>query len=273
MRRLITATLLSLAIATASAATQMEELALTLHPTDFPDKVEQLFRSGNNAAALELTELGLKKNPKSLQLRFMRANATLHPTDFPDKVEQLFRSGNNAAALELTELGLKKNPKSLQLRFMRANALERLGRTQEARQSLTDMIAQYPEIPDPYNNLARLEAAEGRLEEAVRLLHRALLINPDFALARKNLGDVYLALAPYNNLARLEAAEGRLEEAVRLLHRALLINPDFALARKNLGDVYLALARECYEKASPQLPANRSLAYRLETLKRLEARH
>ncbi len=179
MRRLITATLLSLAIATASAATQMEELALTLHPTDFPDKVEQLFRSGNNAAALELTELGLKKNPKSLQLRFMRANA-----------------------------------------------LERLGRTQEARQSLTDMIAQYPEIPDPYNNLARLEAAEGRLEEAVRLLHRALLINPDFALARKNL-----------------------------------------------GDVYLALARECYEKASPQLPANRSLAYRLETLKRLEARH
>ena len=109
---------------------------------------------------------------------------------------------------------------------MRANALERLGRTQEARQSLTDMIAQYPEIPDPYNNLARLEAAEGRLEEAVRLLHRALLINPDFALARKNL-----------------------------------------------GDVYLALARECYEKASPQLPANRSLAYRLETLKRLEARH
>ncbi|EJX05674.1 TPR repeat-containing protein [gut metagenome] len=179
MRRLITATLLSLAVTCALAGTQMQDLAMTLHPTEFPDKVEQLFRSGNNAAALELAELGLKKNPQSLQLRFMRANA-----------------------------------------------LERLGRTEEARKSLTEMIEQYPEIPDPYNNLARLEAAEGRLETAARLLHRALLINPDFALARKNL-----------------------------------------------GDVYLALARECYEKASPQLPSNRALSYRLETIKRLEAHH
>ena len=179
MRRLITATLLSFAIASASAGTQMEDLALTLHPADFPDQVEQLFRNGNNASALELAELGLKKNPKSLQLRFMRANA-----------------------------------------------LERLGRTAEARQVLNDMIANYPEIPDPYNNLARLEAAEGRLEEAVRLLQRALLINPDFALARKNL-----------------------------------------------GDIYLALARECYEKASPALPANKALEFRLKTIKRLEAKH
>ena len=75
---------------------------------------------------------------------------------------------------------------------------------------------------------------------------------------------------PYNNLARLEASEGRLEDAIRLLQRALLINPDFALARKNLGDIYLALARECYEKAAPALPANKVLAVRLQTIKRLE---
>ncbi len=177
MRRLITATLLSFAIASASAGTQMEDLAMKLHPADFPFQVEQLFESGNNASALELAELGLKKNPKSAQLRFMRANA-----------------------------------------------LERLGRTNEARKALSDMIAQYPEIPDPYNNLARLEASEGRLEEAIRLLQRALLINPDFALARKNL-----------------------------------------------GDIYLALARECYEMATPALPANKVLAVRLQTIKRLEA--
>ena len=35
----------------------------------------------------------------------------------------------------------------------------------------------------------------GNLEGAKSLLSKALQINPNFALARKNLGDVYLALA------------------------------------------------------------------------------
>ena len=63
------------------------------------------------------------------------------------------------------------------------------------RPSLKRLIIDYPEIPEPYNNLAVIEAGLGNLEEAVAHLKQALRINPDFALARKNLGDVYLALA------------------------------------------------------------------------------
>jgi tetratricopeptide (TPR) repeat protein len=40
-----------------------------------------------------------------------------------------------------------------------------------------------------------IEAARGDLESAEKHLQKVLLINPEFALARKNLGDVYLALA------------------------------------------------------------------------------
>lgn len=148
MRRLITALFATLALGSAQAATQMEELAQRMHSSDFPAQVEKLLKSGNAAQALELTELGLKKNDRSAQLRFMKAVS-----------------------------------------------LESLGRTEEAAAELRSLIGTYPEIPEPYNNLAVIEAGMGRLEDAVDLLTRALSINPDFALARKNLGDVYLALA------------------------------------------------------------------------------
>ena len=84
---------------------------------------------------------------------------------------------------------------SLPSRIMRAVALENLTRSEEAVRELKQLIIDYPEIPEPYNNLAVIEAGLGNLEEAVAHLKQALRINPDFALARKNLGDVYLALA------------------------------------------------------------------------------
>ena len=148
MRRLITALFVTFALSSAQAATQMEELAQRMHPSDFPAQVEKLLKDDNPAQALELADLGLKKNDKSAQLHFMKAVS-----------------------------------------------LERLGRTEEAVKVLRHLIGSYPEIPEPYNNLAVIEAGLGRLEDAVDLLNRALTINPDFALARKNLGDVYLALA------------------------------------------------------------------------------
>lgn len=148
MRRLITAALLTLVLGSAQAATRMEELAQQLHPSEFPAQIEELLKNGSAAQALELADLGIRKNERSAQLRFMRAVA-----------------------------------------------LENLGRTEEAVKALRALVADFPEIPEPYNNLAVIEAGMGNLEEAVGHLTQALRINPDFALARKNLGDVYLALA------------------------------------------------------------------------------
>ena len=72
--------------------------------------------------------------------------------------------------------------------------------------NLPKLIAAYPEIPEPYNNLAVIEAGFGNLEEAVRLLNQALAINPEFATARKNLGDVFLALSIENYERRLSVS-------------------------------------------------------------------
>lgn len=96
-------------------------------------------------------------------------------------------------------------------------------RTEEAAKVLRSLIADYPEIPEPYNNLAVIEAGLGNLEASVALLQKALVINPEFALARKNLGDVYLALAVENYQAAQPALPNNrvLAQRLRSLERIL----------------------------------------------------
>ena len=64
-----------------------------------------------------------------------------------------------------------------------------------AKAALLEITQQFPEIPEPYNNLAVLEAETGRLEEAREYLEMALKVQPNFATAYENLGDVYTRLA------------------------------------------------------------------------------
>ena len=151
--------------------------------------------------------------------------ATLHDSEFSARVERLLKQNRPAQAVELAEIGINRNPRNAQLQFMRSIGLERLGRTEEAAKSLRSLIAAYPEIPEPYNNLAVIEAGFGNLEDSVRLLNQALTINPEFATARKNLGDVYLALAieSYEKAAPVltgnDALQTRLKTLKRLVDR------------------------------------------------------
>lgn len=119
----------------------------------------------------------------------------MHNNDFSPKVEELLRDGRHADAAELAEIGYKRNPSNVKLKFLRAVALDGLNRQEEAADILREITRSHPEIPEPYNNLAVIEAGFGNLEEAQRLLKKALQINPNFALAQKNLADIYLALA------------------------------------------------------------------------------
>lgn len=145
----------------------------------------------------------------------------LHPGDFSPRVEQLLTNGHAAQALELADIGIRKNPRNAQLQFLRTVSLEALGRTEDAEKGLKSLIAAYPEIPEPYNNLAVIEAGFGNLEEALGLLKKALVINPKFSLAQKNLGDVYLALALecYENAAPALEKNAELQSRLRTLRR------------------------------------------------------
>lgn len=127
-------------------------------------------------------------------------------------------------ALAQVAEGLKVNPKSAQLKFKQAVIYERSGQTTRAKALLEDFIDSYPEIVEPYNNLAAIYAAEGNIDRALTLLNQAVTINPRFALGHENLGDLYLqkAIAHYKNAVKGQPQNSRmnrkLKAAENLMH-------------------------------------------------------
>lgn len=111
-------------------------------------------------------------------------------------------AGNAQAALEQATRALAETPRDPQLQFLKANAELALGQTEAAEASLTHLTQTYPELAEPWNNLAVIRAGQGRLDEAQQLLAQALTSNPDYADAHRNMADVLLQLA----IRHLEAA-------------------------------------------------------------------
>lgn len=108
---------------------------------------------------------------------------------------RLQRRGDPEGALALLDKRIAEAPRDTQARFLRGVILTDLKRTAEAAEVFAALIREFPDLPEPYNNLAVLHAAAGRYDEARRALEQSLLANPLNAVARQNLGDIYVQLA------------------------------------------------------------------------------
>jgi Flp pilus assembly protein TadD len=129
------------------------------------------------------------------------------------EIESLFRSGDTALAMQRVDKAIADKPRDAALRFQRAVMLTELKRTNEAIDALNKLIEDFPDLPEPYNNLAVLLAAQGRIDSARRLLETALRHDPGYAVAHENLGDVFIRLAQ-REFDRASAA-GRTDEALQ----------------------------------------------------------
>lgn len=110
-------------------------------------------------------------------------------------INQLFRKGELNTALTRANQFLAKNPKDAQVRFLKGLILADLGKSAEAIQVFTAITEDYPELPEPYNNLAVLYAAEGKYDAAKNALEMAIRTHPSYATAHENLGDLYAKMA------------------------------------------------------------------------------
>ena len=139
------------------------------------------------------------------------------------EVQRLQRAGQASEALALADEYIAAHPRDPQVRFLKANLLSSTGRPEEAEQLLEQLTRDYPELAEPWNNLAVLHAARGRLGEARVALENALRIQPDYATALENLGDVQarLALQSYQRARQLDAANPRLAPKIQGLGELL----------------------------------------------------
>jgi tetratricopeptide (TPR) repeat protein len=121
-------------------------------------------------------------------------------------VSKLLRSKQYAEALAKTDAQLAKHPRDAQMRFYKGVILAEQNKTAEAIAIFTKLIEDFPDLPEPYNNLAVLYAASGQYEKAGATLDMAIDTNPTYATALANRSDVYARMASqaYEKALQLE---------------------------------------------------------------------
>ena len=134
-------------------------------------------------------------------------------------LELQYRRGEQALAVQRLDVALAARPGDPGLRFLKGVLLSETGRTAEAVQLFERMTEDFPDLPEPYNNLAVLHARAGRLERAREALEIALRLDPGYRTAHENLGDVLVRLAQraYEAASASGQAESALQAKLRLV--------------------------------------------------------
>ena len=155
-----------------------------------------------------------------------------HADDMQD-ANLLFKQGRYAQALEKVNAFLANKPKDAQARFLQGLIFTEQGNTADAIKAFTGLTEDYPELPEPYNNLAVLYASQGQYEKAKSALEMAIRTHPNYATAQENLGDIYAKMA------------GQAYE------RALQLDKNNASAKAKLAQVNNLLSKNVRTPAKP----------------------
>ena len=157
-----------------------------------------------------------------------------HASDYVE-ISQLLKTGKAAEALGKADQRLTAAPRDPQLRFLRGVAQTDIGQTDAAIATFTQLIQEYPELPEPYNNLAVIYASQNQLDKARTALEMAVRNNPSYAAAHENLGDIHARLAyqAYAKAQQLEASNPAVKS--KLTQLRTLFQPASATAAGAAG--------------------------------------
>ena len=143
----------------------------------------------------------------AVTLGLVLAAAAVHADELQD-INRMMRQGQLPQSLERVDKFLAGKPRDAQGRFLKGLILTEMNRPAEAIQVFAKLSEDYPELPEPYNNLAVLYASQGRYEKARTALESSIRTHPSYATAHENLGDIYAKLASqaYDKALQLDSS-------------------------------------------------------------------
>jgi tetratricopeptide (TPR) repeat protein len=139
-------------------------------------------------------------------------------------ISRLLKQGQHAQALERVNQYLATRPRDAQGRFLKGLILVEQNKVADAIDVFTRLSQDYPELPEPYNNLAVLYAAQGLYEKARQSLEMSIRTHPSYATAHENLGDVYTKLASqaYDRALQLDSSNSAAQTKLSLVREMIL---------------------------------------------------
>jgi tetratricopeptide (TPR) repeat protein len=179
------------------------------------------------------------------------ASSAVWADDYAD-VNRLLKAGQLSEALGKADLYLASKPRDPQMRFIKGVILSESGKPADAISTFTKLTEDYPELPEPYNNLAVLYANQSQFDKARAALEMAIRTNPSYATAHENLGDVYAKLASqaYSRALQLDSTNTGVQPKLALIRE--LFAPG---AKGQKPGVTVAAAAPAPAPALPPLPS------------------
>ena len=134
-------------------------------------------------------------------------------------ISQMADQGQTVAAIDRVNAYIIANPQNAQALFMKGVLLVEQGRRDEAIRTFTEVTEKFPNLPEPYNNLAVLYADQGQFDKARKALENAIKTHPSYATAHENLGDIYARMASeaYDKALKLDTSNSRAQTKLSLI--------------------------------------------------------
>lgn len=171
------------------------------------------------------------------------------------EANQLFRQGQHSQALDKVNGLLASNPKDAQARFLRGLILTEQGNTADAIKAFSALTEDYPELPEPYNNLAVLYASQGQYDKARLALEKAIRTHPSYTTAHENLGDIYAKMASqaYDRALQLDRSNPATQTKLAMI-KDLFADGAHSKAAPPHNSAAPAIAAEIENKTEPAAP-------------------
>jgi tetratricopeptide (TPR) repeat protein len=136
-----------------------------------------------------------------------------------DDASKLLKAGQRDQALERVNRVLAQKKDDPKARFLKGVILTEQGSTREAIDTFTKLTQDYPNLPEPYNNLAVIYAGQGQYDKARAALEQSIRTHPSYATAYENLGDVYAKLASqaYDKALQLDKSNAGAQNKLSLV--------------------------------------------------------
>lgn len=135
------------------------------------------------------------------------------------EIHQLLEQGKTKEAAQHVQAALKKDSNDVRMRFLQGLVAAEQRKYSQAIQVFTALTQDYPALPEPYNNLAVLYAAQGEDDKAAQVLEQAIRTNPSYATAHENMGDLYARMASdaYAKALQLEGSRQTAQPKLSLI--------------------------------------------------------
>jgi len=123
-----------------------------------------------------------------------------------EEIKILLKNGKYVRAEKLISNSIEINPNNPELLFYKGIIETNIGKNDKAINTFRNLTEKFPELPEPFNNLAVLYAEKGEFKLAKEILEQAIKTNPSYLTAHINLGDIFTKMASeaYNKALEID---------------------------------------------------------------------